>query len=277
MISILRASLGISAKAFSERNTLSPNTSLKNTGARDVVTELDLVIHKKLVEFFESHGIPSLSEESCCNSALEGDTFAIIDPLDGTLNYFFSLPAYCTVVGIVENGKLICGGLASHSDGVTAYSNAMAVFYSRRYRLPVLSATVIPASVLAYGPLLSDSSKTIVNDILQLDARCFPGFHRIGSAAQGALQFASGRFSSMVCLNVRVWDIAGIIPILLSLPEVRSFILASESSVSLLSIKSDAPYFDSFFGIAERNGYEALDSMAVSAMLQNVIFNHRTN
>jgi fructose-1,6-bisphosphatase/inositol monophosphatase family enzyme len=272
MIPILRAALGISCKVYCETSDNPSNTTLKNTGIRDVVTGLDLEINRCVVSFLESNGIPCISEEGYSKLARRCNTFAIVDPLDGSLNYLFSLPAYCTVVGIVEDGKLVCGGVASHSEGVTVYSDNKTISYSRRYKLPSVADKPIPPAVVAYGPYLSGSSKAIVTALLNADPLIFPGFHRIGSAAHGALQYASGRFSSLLCLNVRVWDVAGIIPILYSIPGARTFVRISEHSVSLISIMEDVIYSALLEEFVKVNQFDALDHNTLITKLEKVLF-----
>ena len=176
------------------------------------------------------------------------------------------------MIGIVEDGRLTCGGVASHSEGVTAYSDNKIVSYSRRYRLPSVTHKLVPPAVVAYGPLLSKSSKRIASALLNADPQIFPGFHRIGSAAHGALQYASGRFSSLICLDVRIWDVAGIFPILLSIPGAMTFLRISNNSVSLISLKENLIYSALLKDLIEENQFDTLNPSTLIVNLKKVLF-----
>ena len=65
-------------------------------GKRNIVTEADLLSEKKIIgiisEEFKQHSI--LSEESG-DKRKAGEYTWIIDPLDGTNNYYFGIPFFC--------------------------------------------------------------------------------------------------------------------------------------------------------------------------------------
>ena len=79
--------------------------SLKSDGS--AVTNLDVLIEEKLIEFIENEfeGIQIISEESVNSHKSKYDlskkNFAIIDPIDGTENFYFLNEVYGCVVSIV--------------------------------------------------------------------------------------------------------------------------------------------------------------------------------
>jgi fructose-1,6-bisphosphatase/inositol monophosphatase family enzyme len=273
MILELRTALGIASRIYSQERHLVSNSTLKNTGIRDVVTDLDLKINNALADYFLTKNIAFISEEGPLTLLKKTGTFAILDPLDGSLNYLSSLPAYGTVIAIVESGILKYGGFSSHSEGITAYSDNEKIFFSRRYKVPTLPQLYVAPALLAYGPALNQSSKAFVNNLINADPKIFPGFHRIGSAAHGALQFVSGRYSSLICLDVRLWDIAGMLPMLNTFGEKTTFVSISNSLISVISYSRELPYsnlLDSLIGTD--SSFELFDHRIFVSKLNSIIF-----
>lgn len=249
MIQVLRSALGIASRRFVEANLKPPNSALKASGIRDVVTDLDLSIDSALSSYFLEKNIPFLSEETLGYTAVSRPRYAIFDPLDGSLNYLCSIPFYGTIIAIIENNCLVCGGIASHSDGITVYGDNARLIFSRRYKAPSLRETHVPPCFLAYGPSLSPHSQNLINSLFCADPKVFPGFHRLGSTAHGALQFISGRYSAFVCLDVRIWDVAGILSILSTLSSCKTYVHVSPGRISVLCYNNSLSYrnlLDSF-------------------------------
>ena len=76
----------------------------------DVVTEVDLLCEKKIIDhiqkFFPDDTI--LAEESGESLGSLGNKW-IIDPLDGSLNYSHGYPCYCVSIGVEYDDKLVVG------------------------------------------------------------------------------------------------------------------------------------------------------------------------
>jgi myo-inositol-1(or 4)-monophosphatase len=61
-----------------------------------------------------------LSEESADDLVrLERQRVWIVDPLDGTLEFVAGIPEWCVSIGLVENGRVIAGGIANPATGET--------------------------------------------------------------------------------------------------------------------------------------------------------------
>ena len=57
----------------------------------------------------ENSSFPILAEESGKSNPNLGDTFWVIDPLDGTANYNRNIPICCVSIGLVKDNKPILG------------------------------------------------------------------------------------------------------------------------------------------------------------------------
>jgi myo-inositol-1(or 4)-monophosphatase len=61
-----------------------------------------------------------LSEESADDLVrLEKQRVWVVDPLDGTLEFVAGIPEWCVSIGLVENGRVIAGGVANPATGET--------------------------------------------------------------------------------------------------------------------------------------------------------------
>ncbi|MCD6434312.1 MAG: inositol monophosphatase [Candidatus Diapherotrites archaeon] len=78
----------------------------------DFLTKADVASQNTIINFlrkkFPTHAI--LAEENSFDSvSLEHNKLWIIDPLDGTKNFFYSLPHFAISIAFQKNGKLISG------------------------------------------------------------------------------------------------------------------------------------------------------------------------
>lgn len=73
----------------------------------DVVTQADLEAEKYIVEQIRANfpGHKIYSEESIRDDFSENDLVWVIDPLDGTNNFYFQMPYFCTSIALVQGGK----------------------------------------------------------------------------------------------------------------------------------------------------------------------------
>ncbi len=82
-------------------------TFLENKNPRDILTTADLeaekVIKSYITKYFPNDGF--LAEESGITNS-KSDTFWIIDPLDGTVNFFRGSKNYCSMVAYVSNKEV---------------------------------------------------------------------------------------------------------------------------------------------------------------------------
>src|ERR1700724_736985 len=80
--------------------------------AHDLKLELDVrsqaLITELLLEKFPNHAIIG-EEGNAENSSTEFEW--VIDPIDGTVNYFYGIPHFCISIALREKGELIVGAI----------------------------------------------------------------------------------------------------------------------------------------------------------------------
>jgi myo-inositol-1(or 4)-monophosphatase len=179
-------------------------------GKRDLVTEADLLSEKKIMGIisseFPAHGI--LSEEA--GASRQGAEYTwIIDPLDGTNNFYFNIPLFCVNMALALNGEVILGVTYDPMRNETFYSvkgkgarlNGKRIKVADVRKLDEASAGVD----LGYN---AERSK----DLLDIATALWPKLHCLrltGSSALGLAYVACGRFSLYFHKYLYPWDLAG--------------------------------------------------------------------
>lgn len=132
----------------------------------------------------------------------------IVDPLDGTVNYFYSIPHFCVSIALRRGDKIVVGviydpmrrELWTTRQGEQTTLNGYPITVSKR-------ATVAEA-VVSVG--LSKTSTTIeaglpvLSDLVHRARKC----RLLGSAALDMAYVACGRFDAYVEQGISLWDIA---------------------------------------------------------------------
>ena len=158
-----------------------------------------------------------LSEESGFHKG-EGKEYWIVDPLDGSANFFRRLPIYCISVGLWRGNQPILGAvldphnkkLFSGIVGERATCNGCEIQVRKGLDVDPLS------SVLCTGlPAGFDHTNKDLNNIVSLIGR-FGKVRMLGSAALMLCYVASGRCDSYWERQIRLWDVAAALAIVVS-------------------------------------------------------------
>lgn len=199
--------------------SLNVDAKLKN----DIKLEIDKLSEKAIIEIittaFPDHSI--LAEESGATDT-SSEYLWIIDPLDGTVNYYYSLPYFCSSVAcyrvpkdrknlctdFAEYGEPVCGAIYAGptnelfyaEKGQGAFLNDRQIFVAREHSLDeCIVSTGFGSSkdslegFLRNGSALADKVRKI---------RC------LGAAAYDIANVAAGRLSGFFEKNLNSWDIA---------------------------------------------------------------------
>lgn len=177
--------------------------------AHDIKLELDVqsqdLITRHLLERFPDHAI--YGEEGIAGNQ-QSDYQWIVDPIDGTVNYFYGIPHFCISIALRERGEIIVGviydpqrnELWQVERGGTPTLNGKPIHVSTR--------TKMSDAVLSIG--FAKSKETIAAGLPVLDyfvskaRKC----RLMGSAALDLAYVASGRYDAYIESSVSLWDVA---------------------------------------------------------------------
>jgi myo-inositol-1(or 4)-monophosphatase len=175
----------------------------------DLKLELDVraqaLITGILLAAFPTHAI--YGEEG-----LAGDQSSefhwIVDPIDGTVNYFYGIPHFCVSIALRQGADLLIGviydpmmdELFTAEKGGTPTLNGKPIRVSKRANLAEAMITVgfsknkesIEAGMRRFGRLLTQVRKT----------------RMLGSAALGMAYVACGRLDAYIEEVISLWDVA---------------------------------------------------------------------
>jgi myo-inositol-1(or 4)-monophosphatase len=181
--------------------------------AHDIKLELDVrcqaLIEKILAHAFPQ--IPVLGEEGSTGDVNAGDRW-VIDPIDGTVNYFFGMPHACVSIALQrrkrKNYETVLGVIYdpftdeiwTTIQGEPTRLNGKIVRVSRRSR--------IEESVIAMGFSKSqDNLNKSLPHLIRLSRRA-KKIRILGSAALELAYVASGRLDVYVERTINLWDVA---------------------------------------------------------------------
>src|SRR6516165_10600208 len=92
------------------RESFRQRQRVKAVAAHDIKLEIDNqaqeLISKSLLEEFPAHAL--YGEEGIVGDQ-SSDHQWIVDPLDGTVNYFYGIPHFCTSIALRLRGEIIVG------------------------------------------------------------------------------------------------------------------------------------------------------------------------
>ena len=169
--------------------------------SQDLITQFILARHP-------DHLI--LGEEGNANIGGNGDVEWIIDPIDGTVNYFFSIPHFCVSISARRRGTdhLLVGVIYDPmldeiwqvAEGVPAMLNGQPIKVSTRAAMSEAVVTVgfsktkesLDAGFQRYQKIAYEVRKT----------------RMLGSAALAMAYIACGRLDAYVEEQISLWDIA---------------------------------------------------------------------
>ncbi len=202
--SIARAAGEIAREGFRKNVSYEYKTNSSN-----LVTEIDKKAEKLIIDFvrenYPEHGI--IAEES---GVLDKDTEYtwVIDPLDGTTNFFHGLPIFSVSIGLQCNGLTIAGvvydvmmdRLYSAETGKGAFCNGE--------KISVSNTSDISTAFLVTGfPYdINENPFDAIGKFAKI-LKTTRGVRRLGSAAIDFCYLASGVFDGFWEVHLNPWDV----------------------------------------------------------------------
>jgi myo-inositol-1(or 4)-monophosphatase len=191
------------------RSNLGTSLTVNVEEAHDLKLELDVsaqeLITTMLLKQFPDHGV--IGEEGSSGSA-EAEYQWIIDPIDGTVNFFYGIPHFCISIALRQRETLIAGTIFDPikdelwhaSRGEPAFLNDRPIRVSPRKSL---SESVISIG-LSKSPRAIEAGLKTFNTMIGRARKC----RMMGSAALDLAYVATGRFDAYIERSVNLWDIA---------------------------------------------------------------------
>jgi myo-inositol-1(or 4)-monophosphatase len=199
-----------------ERSGERPEVESTKSSPTDVVTAMDRAVEdllrSRLAQARPGDGV--LGEEAGLEPGSTGLTW-VLDPIDGTVNYLYRMPAYAVSVALVSGDPTVPGGWEPVAGCVhqpatgatwTAARGEGAWLGDRRLRLgpvPQLPAALV-ATGFGYRRQRRAGQARVLADVLPR----VRDIRRIGSSALDLCGVATGTVDAYYERGVNVWDIA---------------------------------------------------------------------
>ncbi len=138
----------------------------------------------------------------------ESDYHWIVDPIDGTVNYFYGIPHYCISIALRQRGELTMGVIYDPSMDELWTVIKGGKPYLNGKEISVSSRTKLEESILFVGcGKTEDALSTGLERFGRASMRARK-MRMMGSAALGMAYIATGRLDAYVESRISLWDIA---------------------------------------------------------------------
>jgi myo-inositol-1(or 4)-monophosphatase len=183
--------------------------TVNSTTAHDIKLEVDVLVQdlitKILLERFPEHAL--YGEEGIVGDQ-SSDHQWVVDPLDGTVNFFYGIPHFCVSIALRFRGEVIVGviydpirnELWSGEKGQRPLLNGKPVRVSPRATL----ADAVVSIGLAKTSATIDAGLPLLEQMVHRVRKC----RMLGSAALDMAYVACGRLDAYIEQGISLWDIA---------------------------------------------------------------------
>ncbi|HEY4261808.1 MAG TPA: inositol monophosphatase family protein [Schlesneria sp.] len=185
-------------------------TARSKSCTADLVTEADVAsqtaIHNLILDSYPDHNF--LGEEGLLRTDGAAPYRWVIDPLDGTTNYFHGFPYFAVSIGLECNGELVAGVIydPTREELFTAFKGHGA--YLNDQRLQVSQAAQLQQALLvASFPPGSTPESQPIKQFLRILPHA-QTVQRTGSAALNLAYLATGRLDGFWSYSLKPWDMA---------------------------------------------------------------------
>ena len=182
---------------------------VKSALPHDIKLEIDVhvqeLITKLLLEEFPEHAL--YGEEGVVGDQSSEHQW-VVDPLDGTVNYFYSIPHFCVSIALRFRGEIMVGVIYdpireemwTGQKGEAPRLNGQAFHVSDRADL---AEAVISVGLSKTG-ITIEAGLPVLQRMIHRARKC----RLLGSAALDMAYVACGRFDAYIEQGISLWDIA---------------------------------------------------------------------
>jgi myo-inositol-1(or 4)-monophosphatase len=191
------------------RENFQRQLGVKSMAAHDIKLEIDVqaqeLIGKLLLEEFPAYAL--YGEEGIAGDQ-SSDHQWIVDPLDGTVNYFYGIPHFCVSIALRMHKQIVVGVIYdpvrgemwTGQRGEVSKLNGVPIHVSGRAEL---AEAVISIGLAKTGETIN-TNFPLIQQMIHRVRKC----RVLGSAALDMAYVACGRFDAYIETGISLWDIA---------------------------------------------------------------------
>ena len=171
---------------------------------RDIKLELDRKTEELITNILKKSKIPIMGEELSSN--ISSDFFWVVDPIDGTANYFRGLDQCCVSIGLIKNDEVLLGVIYDfNTNEMFAALKGKGAFLNDK-KIKVSNISEKKKASLTTGFPASESIESSLEFLEGLQG--WKKIRMFGSAALSCAYIASGRCDAYIEKGVYLWDFA---------------------------------------------------------------------
>jgi len=177
--------------------------------AHDIKLEIDVqsqeLITRLLLGEFPEHAL--YGEEGIVGDQLSEHQW-VVDPLDGTVNYFYGIPHFCVSIALRVRGEIMVGVIYDpiREEMWTGQKGESPKLNGHHFRVSDradLAEAVISVGLAKTGETI-DANLPLLREMIHRVRKC----RVLGSAALDMAYVACGRFDAYIEQGISLWDVA---------------------------------------------------------------------
>lgn len=211
----------------------------------DVDRDVEELILNMIKQKYPDHGF--ICEEGGIKNNDSATYTWIIDPLDGTVNFSWGIPHFCTSIALKDKDKTLAAVIYDPIlDEMFSAARGMGVFLNNR-KIPKREVTKLEDAIIAGGFFKKGAIENSKHILINLFSR-IKKIRFFGSAALDLSYLSLGRFNGFVQKGLNEWDIAAAA---LIVELAGKSIKIIEEHGGLTVIAADKPIFKALLEILE--------------------------
>ncbi len=176
---------------------------------KDIKLSSDKMSEKIIMDILEESGIPILSEEYGFKGE-KGNMCWIIDPLDGTINYYKGMDEMsCVSIALWKDSKLVLGVINRFMKNELFYGEEGIGAFLNGEKISTSGIKKTSDSVMATGFPVKRAYDTESLMAFVKQVQHFKKVRMLGAAAIMGTFVACGRFDAYFEDEIMIWDVAG--------------------------------------------------------------------
>ena len=204
---------------------------------KDIKLQADVETEALIKSMLERESdFPILGEESGVSVKDLGETYWVVDPLDGTANFARNIPISCVSIALITNQNPVLGVIYdfNHDEMYTGSQHHKAELNDSEISVSNIQKKEL-ATIVTGLPAQTDFSETAMHKMIH-DFQSWKKVRMIGSAAMASVYVASGKADLYKEFGIFLWDIAA----------GAAIVKAAGGSISLLN-HNENHQVDAFF------------------------------
>jgi myo-inositol-1(or 4)-monophosphatase len=192
-----------------QRENFGTDLAVNEMLRHDIKLDLDVrsqeLITGIILSHFPDHAV--LGEEGDAGNP-DSTVQWIVDPIDGTVNYFYGIPHFCVSIGVRDRGELVAGVIYDPMQDETWAVEKGGVATLNGKTIRTSPRTQVADAVVTVG--FSKSQEALITSFerykrISLDVR---KTRMLGSAALALAYIACGRLDAYIEEQISDWDVA---------------------------------------------------------------------